>query len=329
VNFSSASADGASNPITAWNWDFGDGSGSSLQNPSHTYTSAGTYSPTLLATNNVGGTAFGSGPNAISVLPPPQAFFNFVTNNGAITITGYTGGGGVVRIPSSIYGLPVTSIAGTAFRNLFTVNMVVTIAGSVTSIGSYAFQNNYNLSAVYFEGNAPAVSGFTFLGDTMTAYYLAGSTGWGSTIGSAIPTRELTAIAISANPTNGLEPILVNFTAASTNSAGNSVTNWNWDFGDGSSSTDQNPSHTYSAGGTFPVALLETDTNGNPVAGAMTTVTVAPLTFTFTSDTTNGRQPLAVSFFAQSADNGGHAITNWNWDFGDGITGTTAPSRRR
>lgn len=44
-----------------------------------------------------------------------QSQFTFTTNNGAITITGYTGSGGAVTIPSSINGLPVTNIDGRAF----------------------------------------------------------------------------------------------------------------------------------------------------------------------------------------------------------------------
>jgi hypothetical protein len=39
-----------------------------------------------------------------------QAQFNYTTNNGTITITGYTGPGGDVTIPSATNGLPVTSI---------------------------------------------------------------------------------------------------------------------------------------------------------------------------------------------------------------------------
>src|SRR4026207_2524418 len=44
-----------------------------------------------------------------------HAQFKFTTNNGTITITGYTGPGGVVEIPSTITGLPVSSIGTYAF----------------------------------------------------------------------------------------------------------------------------------------------------------------------------------------------------------------------
>jgi len=45
-----------------------------------------------------------------------QAQFTYMTQNGAVTITGYTGPGGNVTIPSAINGLPVTSIGDEAFQ---------------------------------------------------------------------------------------------------------------------------------------------------------------------------------------------------------------------
>ena len=58
----------------------------------------------------------------------------YTTNNGTITITGYTGPGGAVTIPSTINGLPVTSIGNYAFSNCTSLTSV-TIPDSVTSIG--------------------------------------------------------------------------------------------------------------------------------------------------------------------------------------------------
>jgi len=130
-----------------------------------------------------------------------QAQFTFLTNNGAITITGYTGAGGVVTIPSKTNGLPVTSIGDWAFyfcTNLSSVlipNTVtnigqdafgqcygltrMTIPNSVTNLGDYAFSGSYNLTGVYFEGNAPSANSSVFSGDNKaTVYYLPGPTGW-------------------------------------------------------------------------------------------------------------------------------------------------------
>jgi hypothetical protein len=73
-----------------------------------------------------------------------QAQFSYTTNNGTITITGYSGPGGAVNIPSTINGLPVTSIGYAAFSTSPLTG--VTIPDSVANIGDYAF--NYCLGLV-------------------------------------------------------------------------------------------------------------------------------------------------------------------------------------
>ena len=73
---------------------------------------------------------------ALALPAAVQAQYNFTTNNGAITITGYTGAGGGVMIPGTIFGLPVVSIGVGAFQNSGLTS--VTIPSSVTSIGSWA-----------------------------------------------------------------------------------------------------------------------------------------------------------------------------------------------
>ena len=74
-----------------------------------------------------------------------EAQFTFTTNNGAITITGYTGPGGGVTIPSTTNGWPVTALGDAAFQNVTSLASV-TIADSVTNIGNSAFYHCTGLS---------------------------------------------------------------------------------------------------------------------------------------------------------------------------------------
>src|SRR5665213_2811651 len=67
-----------------------------------------------------------------------QAQFTYTTNNGTITITGYTGPGGDVTIPATINGYPVTSIGNFAFSYCSSLTSV-TIPNGIASIGDDAF----------------------------------------------------------------------------------------------------------------------------------------------------------------------------------------------
>ncbi len=171
---------------------------------------------------------------------------------------------------------PVTSMGIVVFGDCPKLATAI-IHGAVSSFGLDAFVYSSGLTGVYFTGNAPAQpDSSTFLGDTAaTVYYLAGTTGWGSSFGG-LPTMELEPIAITAHPTNGLAPLTVSFTAAATDNAHNPVTNWNWDFRDGSTSAAQNPSHLYTANGVFIAAVIETNSVGIPLAGAAVTIQAMP-----------------------------------------------------
>src|SRR5207253_408138 len=103
-----------------------------------------------------------------------------------------------------------------------------------------------------------------------------------------------------------------------------SVTSWQWTFGDGTTgSTTQNPSHTYSAAGSYTVTLTVKDNQNASSSPVSHTVQVtAPnqppsAAFTFSCPT------LACSFSDQSSDPDG-SVTSWQWTFGDGTTGSTA-----
>ena len=107
----------------------------------------------------------------------------YTTNNATITITGYTGPGGAVTIPSTINGLPVTSIGSGAFTGCSNLTSVV-IPNSVTNIGDWAFWSCASLTGVYFQGDAPSLGSHVFDGDSnATVYYPAGTKGWGPTFG--------------------------------------------------------------------------------------------------------------------------------------------------
>lgn len=112
----------------------------------------------------------------------------------------------------------------------------------------------------------------------------------------------------------------VTFTDASFSDAGpNTITDWLWDFGDGNTSTVQNPVHTYQIPGNFPVSLTVTDINGCmiteiiplPYFPAPSVIIVEPSEFL-------GCEPAEIFFNNLSVPI--DSTYDIIWDFGDGNT---------
>lgn len=118
-----------------------------------------------------------------------------------VTITGYTGAGGAVSIPSTIEGFPVTIIGELAFNRCSTLTSIiipdratsieagafalcdglknVSIPHRVTSIGDGAFARCSNLKNICFKGNAPIFGADVFIGSTGFVLHALGASGWG------------------------------------------------------------------------------------------------------------------------------------------------------
>ncbi len=120
-----------------------------------------------------------------------------------------------------------------------------------------------------------------------------------------------------ANPTIGPEPLTVSFLDVTTGL----VSSWAWDFGDGASSSERHPLHTYSAPGVYTVTLSVDGPNGPDVRVLTDLITVEPgvPAAAFGAAPTSGPAPLAVQFTDLST----LTVTSWAWDFGDG-TGSSA-----
>ena len=121
----------------------------------------------------------------------------------------------------------------------------------------------------------------------------------------------------SGTPTSGNAPLNVSFTDSSTNSP----TSWSWTFGDGGSSTAQNPSHTYSAAGTYSVSLTATNSGGSSSPYTQSnyiTVNLPAPVANFSGTPTSGAASLNVTF----TDSSTNSPTSWSWTFGDGGSST-------
>jgi len=120
----------------------------------------------------------------------------------------------------------------------------------------------------------------------------------------------------TGNCTTGHQPLSVAFTDTSTGVR----TSWAWDFGDGNTSTSQNPVHEYSSVGSYSVTLTVANDEGSDSIQKVNYITVLPQppSANFYSNVTSGNVPLTVQF----CDSSTGTPTAWNWDFGDGYTST-------
>ena len=104
---------------------------------------------------------------------------------------------------------------------------------------------------------------------------------------------------------------LIYFNDASTGSP----TSWTWNFGDGTSSSLQNPNHTYSTSGTYTVTLSITSATCGDSTSSQITIgtTVCQSAFYSVPDSSNAN---TIMFFDNSTGN----PTSWTWAFGDGTS---------
>ena len=112
----------------------------------------------------------------------------------------------------------------------------------------------------------------------------------------------------------------VNFTNLS---SGNNINSWSWNFGDGTSSTVQNPTHIYASNGTYNVCLTISGDSCqssycNYVTVGYDSLNSACQAYYYAYSDSSMTAPTNYYFVDNSTGN----PTNWYWDFGDGTTGT-------
>lgn len=210
---------------TSWNWDFGDGQTSTVQNPNHSYNSVGTFNVSLTASNAAGSSTF-TWDNCVTVnpaAPAPVASFGRYPNFGTVPLT--------VGFSDQSDNYP------TSWNWDFGDGQTSTVQNPThiyTSIG--AFSVSLTVS------NAAGT-------DTET---------WNNCV-VVITAPPLPVANFTSNRTSGSPSIIILFTDLSTGNP----TSRHWDFGDGETSTAQNPLHIYDSVGSYDVSLLVTNATGS------------------------------------------------------------------
>ncbi|MEM9983688.1 MAG: PKD domain-containing protein, partial [Bacteroidota bacterium] len=268
-------------PVTSLLWDFGDGNTSTATNPSHTYLDTGNYVVNLLLSTVDGCSDTLASPVVIRVNAPPAAIFDVSNAADCVPFP-------VAFSDSSTGAFPI-------------VNWEWDFGDGDTDNGQIIAPHIYDAAGIYTA--------------TLTVTDTRGCTGQsGRTItANGLPPVDFDAFRY------GCAPIAVSFTDQTVGTS--PAVAWQWDFGDGTQSFQQNPTHTYSSDGQYTVSLTITDANGcvNTLTRNNYIQLERPIA-NFNSNATVTCPPQLVSFNDLSIPD---TTISYLWDFGDGTPAST------
>jgi len=337
--------DSTSGNPSAWSWNFGDGSTSNLQNPSHLYNNAGTYTVTLQISN---GDYTKTVSKTITVLAPITVGFSYSpanpvvgqdvqfsnTSTGSITSYSWNFGDGsssTLKDPVHKYsaaGNFTVTLTATNAKGSKSKSQTIIVNQSISPSFSYSPASPYAGQAVQFtdssSGNPTSWSwdfgdgSVSNLQSPTHAYSSAGTYTVTLTASNGLETKTASkTINVKAviqadftySPTNPTAGTQIQFTDKSTGS----ITSWSWQFGDGGTSSQKNPTKTYSTAGSYNVKLTISDgTTSNSMTQTVTVVASLAANFTLSPNSP------AVGQEVQFLDNSQGSPISWSWDFGDG-----------
>ncbi len=259
--------------IASWEWDFGDGNTSADQNAQHAYTTPGNYNVALKVTSDQGCEHSVTKPLEIYTLPQADFSFGSACSGDDVAFTDQSTGG------------------------------------------------NYNLVSWMWDfgdGSTSTDQNPTHVFENPGQYDVT------LTVSHEFGCSDTKLISVDVHPTPiaafSWEGVCANHTFAFTDEsdpAGGNLISWTWDFGDGTSSTEQNPQHNWTEAGSYEVSLTVSSEN-DCVSTLTQTVNVGYVpeaSFTFQGNCAGN----ATVFTDMSSVQQGE-ISSWMWDFDDGIT---------
>lgn len=278
---------------SSWYWNFGDGSNSTQENPVHNYTAVGNYTVSLTAGNEYGNSTTSSYIQAYDSVDAANRFNNsgFETGNLSGWKYGNTTTLSSSKSHSGNYSVHFSN-TGSQSANYVQQNVDLTIVDSISFWG-YGDGSPVKQFYVYIDG--VLVGTFNAVLNTWTEYTVSTSTYTGIhniTISGAggfksyiddFSVNYLKNLANFTNTTiiNSTKPLTAQFNDTSSGM----VTSWLWDFGDGTTSTEKNPIHSYAKAGVYTVKLTVTGPYSNSTQIITNLVNVVQPTNTRTGKT--------------------------------------------
>ena len=264
VDFSNWSVNG-----TTFEWDFGDGNTSTALNPSHTYTALGNYTITLIADGGLCGADTTTWVDYVTIDTLNPCVAIMPTGGTGPVQSGcsgllYDSGGSTndygANEDAQITISPVGAVSVDITWNFFDIEAGQSGSCNYDYLEVYDGPNTASpLVDTYCNNNVPSGT-WTSSGSSVTIVFHSDpgvedagyEIQWDCNFATTPPVPDYTT---SVDTTCSGEVL---FTDMSTNGP----TSWYWDFGDGNTSTQQNPSHNYTSSGAYTVKLVATNQNG-------------------------------------------------------------------
>jgi len=271
--------------------------------------------------NNVWDDGYPSGGNYWSDFDEPSEGAYDNNSDGIVDSPYYIpGGSNVDHYPlMHPYGINVPPVANFSYSplnptDLETIAFTDSSSDSDGSIVNWTW--NFGDGAVSYQRNPShqyADDGIYLVNLTVTD-----DDGASDTIQKQITASNVPPLAdFSWSPLNPTTADTIQFTDLSSDADG-SIVSWSWEFGDGSTSTLQNPTHQYADDGTYNVTLTVTDDDGatDTITKQIVVSNVAPIA-DFDYSPPFPTTASLINFKDHSSDSDGY-IVNYTWDFGDG-----------
>ncbi len=213
----------------------------------------------------------------------------------------------------------ILTIGGNADAD-FTVSPGLEVCASTPQTFSGTSASNIVSWQWDFGDGSPIVSGqnvthtYSTSGTYLVQLNVLSADGCPGEVSHTVFIRQTPSVSFFTTPPS---PVCVNQIINFTDASSSNVVSWSWNFGDGSVSSAQNPTHSYATQGNYNVQLTVTNLYNctNSVSNSMVVVQEPYASMNISPGTTVCAQS-AVSF--QGIDQNGTAIVTWQWDFGDG-----------
>lgn len=196
-----------------------------------------------------------------------------------------------------------------------------TIANIPVTLSTNAGQLNSSGNVITTNANGTAED---LLTTTVTANVTALSGDIETSITVHVETNEGPTASFVYSPTSPKVGEKVNFNASGSSDPDGSIVSFQWDFGDGRGDSGETVTHKYKNAGTFTVVLVVQDNSGNR-GTASQTVSVSEgdsPNASFVYSPANPAENETIYFNASESEDPDGDIVSFDWDFGDGTTGT-------